>query len=740
MDFLEEAQLMFTRYNSQYRYYHNRGFMRYLWYVIASITLCLSGCDFNAINSPYSEQDQNATILYSSFSLRPKHLDPARSYSSNEATFTGQIYEPPLQYHYLKRPYTLEPLTAGAMPTVSFYSAQNELLGTDDPQPVAYSVYQINIKKGIHYQPHPAFAKDEYGNYLYHHLSKEETDQISALADFEQQATRELIAQDYVYQIKRLANPEIHSPILGLMSEYIVGLGDFATQLQNIKQAGQALDLRQYDIEGVTVIDRYTYQIKVYGKYPQLRYWLAMPFFAPVPWEADVFYQQTELAQKNITLDWYPIGTGPFLLSKNDPNSQMILEKNPNYHDDFYPKQGEKEDEITGLLNDAGKRLPLIDKVVFTLEKENTSYWNKFLQGYYDVSGVSSDSFEQAIDMASSGDFSLSDAMLEKGINLKTAVGTSSYYIGFNMDDPVVGGLSDQAKKLRQAISIAIDYEEFISIFANGRGIAAQGPIPPGIFGYQSGPEGINSNVYDWNDGNVRRKSISDARQLLAQAGYPNGRDNKTGEPLVLYFDVPASGPAAKSEFDWLRKQFQKLDIQLVIRSTDYNRFQDKMRSGQAQLFQWGWNADYPDPENFLFLLYGPNGKVISGGENAANYHNDKFDHLFEQMRVMPDTQARQQIINQMHQILIDDAPWIWGYHPKQLSLFHAWNYNIKPNLMANNILKYRRLDPKQRADLQNQWNKPVVWPLILMMVGIIVILLPAWMMYRNKMNHRIRS
>ncbi|MBE9533139.1 MAG: peptide ABC transporter substrate-binding protein, partial [Proteobacteria bacterium] len=395
-------------------------------------------------------------------------------------------------------------------------------------------------------------------------------------------------------------------------------------------------------------------------------------------------------------------------------------------------------DSEQGLLKDAGQKLPLIDKVVFTLEKENTSYWNKFLQGYYDISGISSDSFEQAIQLGNGGEFGLSDAMVEKGIDLQTTVGTSSYYIGFNMQDSVVGGYSEQAKKLRQAISIAINYEEYISIFLNGRGIAAQGSIPPGIFGYLNDEQGINNYVYDWDNNKAKRKDISEARALLIQAGYPNGRSEKTGEPLNLYFDVPASGPDAKAQFDWLRKQFQKLGIQLVIRSSDYNRFQDKMHNGQAQIFQWGWNADYPDPENFLFLLYGPNGKVATGGENAANYQNVEFDHLFEQMRVMPNNKERQNIINKMSAILTEDSPWIWGYHPKQFSLYHRWNKNIKPNMMANNTIKYRRIDAQQRKELQQSWNKPILWPLaVLLMLGLLI-LLPAWLLYMRKKQSKV--
>jgi len=696
----------------------------------------LTGCEFQAVNSPYPDQDAEKETLYTSFTLRPKHLDPARSYSANEIAITGQIYEPPYQYHYLKRPYTLEPLTAAAMPDVTYLNEAGQTVD-ENSDDVAYSVYTIPIKNGLFYQPHPAFAKTETGAFRYHELTPAELDNIETLSDFTETSTRELKAEDFVYQIKRLAHPEVHSPILGLMGEHIVGLTDYATHLRELRQSGEKVELRAHEIDGVKLIDDYHYQITVYGKYPQLRFWLAMPFFAPIPWEAEAFYQQQGLIDKNITIDWYPVGTGPFYMTENDPNRRMVLSKNPHFHSEFYPVDGDPGDAEAGLLDDAGKPLPLIDEIVFTLEKESTSYWGKFIQGYYDVSGISSDSFDQAVQVSSAGEFGLSDAMKEKGIQLETAVGTSTYYMGFNMLDPVVGGYSDSAKKLRQAISIAIDHEEYISIFANGRGIPAQGPVPPGIFGYVEGEEGINPYNYRWENKEPVRRTIDEARALLAEAGYPRGRDATTGEPLVLYFDVPASGPDSKAQLDWLRKQFRKLNIQLVIRSTDYNRFQDKMRRGQAQIFQWGWNADYPDPENFLFLLYGPNGKVNNGGENAANYENKQFDRLFEQMRVMPNTEKRMEIIQQMADIVREDAPWVWGFHPKMFTLYHAWNHNIKPNLMANNTLKYRRLDTSLRQDFQQQWNRPLVWPLVLVILLLLVMVMPAIMVYKHKKHKK---
>jgi ABC-type transport system substrate-binding protein len=662
--------------------------------------------------------------------------------------FTGQIYEPPLQYHFLKRPYQLEPLTAARLPVPYYLDQAGRRLAADSPPAdIAFSVYDIEIKPGIRYQPHAAFARDAQGRYLYHALSGADLDRINTLADFAATGSRELVAADYVYQIKRLAHPRLHSPIFGLMSEYIDGLQEYAETLEQAdrrQQSRQAqhlfLDLRDYPLSGVQVLDRYRYRVKIRGKYPQFLYWLAMPFFAPLPWEAERFYSQPGMSERNITLDWYPVGTGPYMLTVNNPNRQMIMQRNPNFHGERYPAEGEPGDREAGLLADAGRPLPLIDTVIYSLEKENIPTWNKFLQGYYDASGVSSDSFDQAIQIGSGGDISLTPELQDKGIQLNTAVATSISYMGFNMLDPVVGGDSERARLLRQAIAIAMDYEELISIFANGRGIPAQGPLPPGIFGYLEGQAGINPYVYDWTAHGLQRKPVAEAKRLLAEAGYPDGRDVETGKPLALYFDTTGGGPDDAARLNWIRKQFAKLDIQLQIRNTDYNRFQDKMLKGTAQIFQWGWNADYPDPENFLFLLYGNNGKVEHNGENAANYRNAEFDRLFERMKNMENGPERQQVIDRMVEILRHDAPWVFGFHPKQFVLYHDWYHNAKTNLMANNGLKYRRIDPQLREQKRQAWNQPVVWPLGVLALLLVLAMLPAVIAYRRHEQQRVQA
>jgi len=701
-------------------------------------------------NNPYPASDSGKNILYNVFTERPKHLDPVQSYSANEIQFTAQIYQPPLQYHYLKRPFTLIPYTATEMPRVTYYDQGGELL-SDHPEvdEIAYSQYEISIKPGIYYQPHPAFAIDKEGNWLYHQLDDKDVTAIYQLFDFPETGTRELTAHDYVYQIKRLAHPKLHSPIYGLMADYIVGLRDYANILKDVQHSQfehtDFLDLNAYPLAGVDVVDDYTYRIKIKGKYPQFIFWLAMPFFAPIPWEAELFHAQRALIDKNITLDWYPVGTGPYMLTENKPNLRMVLEKNPNFHGERYPEDGMPDDYENGLLVDAGKPIPFIDKVVFSREREGIPRWNKFLQGYYDVTGIGADSFDQAVQLVGQGEATVTEAMAQQGIRLEATVAVSTYYIGFNMLDPVVGGATeesrDAARKLRQAISIAVDYEEYISIFANGRGLPAHGPIAPAVPGYRHGKEGMNAVVYDWVNADPQRKSIQVARHLLAEAGYPNGIDQRTGAPLVLYFDVTARSSEERAFLDWMRKQFHKLNIQLVVRSTDYNRFQDKIRKGNAQIFEWGWHADYPDPENFLFLLYGPQKKVgnASGGaaNNAANYNNPEYDRLFEQMKDMDNGPARQMIIDQMVEILRYDAPWLWGFHPKEYGLYHDWFKNIKPNRISNNNIKYYRIDTKMREQKRREWNQPVLWPIGFGLIILVIGILPAVLAYRRYENSK---
>lgn len=754
------------------------------------VAVLVSACEDQQWNNPYPYENPKSRTLYSAFSERPKHLDPAISYTTSEAPILSQIYEPPLQYHYLKRPYVLEPLTAETLPEVKYYNSEGKSLAENaDKNEVAYSEYLITIKPGILFQAHPAFVKDEALKYRYLNLSEKEASQYHTLNDFKETATRELIADDYVYQIKRLAEPSLNSPIYGLMSQYIVGLSELRQKLilerqkrqVDIKQgdinqeradrADLEMDLRPFSLEGAQAVDRYRYLIRIKGKYPQFRFWLAMNFFAPVPSEVALFYAQAGLKKHNISLDWYPVGTGPFKLDENNPDRRMVLIKNDNFREEFFPTLSPELSHTNAssssintnldseILTDVGKKLPLIDKVIFSLEKESIPFWNKFLQGYYDISAIASDNFNSAIRLNSEGKLVVTDELQKKDIRLSTSVSPNLFYWGFNMLDPKLGGDSLQARKLRQAISLAFDIEEFISIFLNGRGVLAKGPIPPDIFGYEtqltedpSNNMAINisseskkstskmnvktteNNEVTTNHKATRTNAIAKAKKLLKEAGYDKG--------LTIYLDTIASGDPDEIALNaWLKEQFNKIGLQLVIRGAQYNRFQDKIEQGNTQMFFYGWSADYPDPENFLFMFYGPHSAVLSSGENKTNYQNAEYDSLFERMRVLDDGPERLAIIADMIKILQRDAPAVWGFYPKSFALYQGWTRVTKPSNIINNTLKYFNIYPETRASKQHAWNKPLLWPLygLFVLVAISIILAFLWY-WLGQTKHKVRK
>ena len=415
-----------------------------------------------------------------------------------------------------------------------YRDAAGKVLPADAPEAeIDQAEYLIRIKPGGRYQPHPAFARDAAGAYRYHHLTAPDLAGVNTLADFPETGTRDLTAEDYVYQIKRLAAPWTHSPIAGVMAEHIAGFADLSERLKGLAPEAEDaehpfVDLRQVPFAGAEVVDPLTYRIRLKGKYPQFAYWLAMPFFAPMPWEAEAFYNQPGMRSRNLTLDWYPVGTGPYWLKENNPNLRMVLERNPNFRGETYPTEGMPGDREAGLLADAGRPLPMVDRAVYSLEKESIPYWNKFLQGYYDSSGVSSDAFDQAVQLDPQGEARLTSAMEAKGIRLLTSVRASITYMGFNMQDPVVGGDSERARLLRRALAIAIDFDEYISIFANGRGVVAQSPWPRGS---SATARGRRASTPMSSSGRTATRCAAPWRRPTPCSPRPDGRTGATRRP-----------------------------------------------------------------------------------------------------------------------------------------------------------------------------------------------------------------
>ena len=187
--------------------------------------------------------------------------------------------------------------------------------------------------------------------------------------------------------------------------------------------------------------------------------------------------------------------------------------------------------------------------------------------------------------------------------------------------------------------------------------------------------------------------------------------------------------PEYRAELDWMVKQFAKVGVQLEIRATDYNQFQEKMLKGKQQIFWWGWFADYPDAENFLFLFYGPNSKAKADGENTANYANPEYDRRYRQLALLDDGPAKQKLIDEMVDILRADAPWSFGYFPYSAGAYQRWVGNAKYGLFTNDRALYYKIDAPLRTRLQAEWNRPHHWPLALIALAALLL---AWVARRG--------
>ena len=701
---------------------------------VGATVLLAAACN----NNPWPHQAAASNTLFTAASeSSPRHLDPTASYWNNETAFTYQIYEPPYGYHYLKRPFQLVPKTAAAVAKPHYIDKNGQPLPDDAPAAlVAESIYDVPIKPGIRYQPHPAFALDDKGSYRYHAMKAADLGERRTPLQFEHQGTRELVAEDFVYALKRQATTRITTPIFSTFAEYVVGLREYgplikledAALRKGLDTAGQDkpfLDFRKWPLAGATAPEKHLLRIRIKGKYPQWSYWMQMTFMAPVPWEADAFYAQPGMAERGLTLDVWPVGTGPYMMVEFVKDRSHVMKRNPHYRVDPYPCEGMPGDKEAGLLDDCGKTMPFIDTIVSTVEREAVPRRGKFRQGFYDVEVFERTDMGMDYLVAMQDSEEVRAEYLDKGFRLNRGSDVNTYFIAFNMLDPVVGdgeaGVNSAQTKarnrtLRQAVSIAIDWEEYSKVFPKKAGSTAMGPLPPGIFGSREGTqEGVNPITHLWKDGKAVRRPIDDAKKLMADAGYPSGRDAKTGKPLVLNYDFYSQPtPEIKAEIDWVVRQFAKIDIQLEVRATDNNQFQDKVRKGKYQVFWLGWNADYPDAENFLFLLYGPTGKTKFDGENTANYASPEYDRLYAQMKTLEDGPEKQKLIDDMVRIAREDAPWTMGFYPYASGAAQQWVHNYKPAILIRDQGRYLRLDVPKRVASLAAWNSPVWWPLLL--------------------------
>lgn len=658
-----------------------------LWSVKKAITVLLgvvllSGCG----NNPHPPGETGRSVLYRVLSDDPKTLDPTVSYGIDESSIVDALYPAFFQYHYFKRdPYVLE-----------------LALGAEEPrrEPYLFTVrekgriiekrgeaWTFRIKRGLRFQDDPCFPGGR---------------------------GREIVAADFLYSFRRMADPAVACPILTFIENKILGLDRLIARNRERMNAGESADYAG-PVPGLQPDPRDPYRFRILLKepYPQLRYLMAMHFTAPLAREAVARYG-AELAR-------HPVGCGAYVLAEYRPKQRLVLRANPNRRPEIYPVEGAPGDREAELLRDAGKPLPLVETVVYNISRESITGWNLFLQGYQDAWGVSRDNYSQVISPSGS----LSPAMARRGITLSREVGVNIWYFAFNLRDPVFGGYDTRRRTLRQAISLAIDAQAFIDLFTQGNARKAEFLIPPGIFGYEKDYE----NPF-------RRHDPARAKELLAAAGYPGGIDQKTGERLTLTYDNTATDAAGRQFVGLLAKQLEAVGVRLVSRSWRANVFRERVLRDQFQFIRYSWFADYPDPENFVFLLYGPNRHP---GPNHAGYQNAAYDRVFERMRAREDGPERGALIRRLREIAARDCPWIPLWHDVSLSLHHGWVANVKPHPIAHGITKYLRIDAPRRVRMQQAWNPPNLAPLGAGAVLVIAAVIPALRLARERGRRTVR-
>jgi ABC-type transport system substrate-binding protein len=246
----------------------------------------------------------------------------------------------------------------------------------------------------------------------------------------------------------------------------------------------------------------------------------------------------------------------------------------------------------------------------------------------------------------------------------------------FNFEHPILGN----NKKLRQAMSLAKDVPTMIERFYNGRAIPAHSPIPPGLFGYEK--EFRNPYVsYD----------IPRAGQMLREAGFPGGK----GLPEFEYTSLAHTTSRQMAEH--FQQDMKAIGIKIKIIGLTWPEFLNKLKTKNFQIAGAAWGADYPDPENFFQLLYGPN---EAPGENGANYKNQVYDSLFNKMAVMQDSPERLEIVTRMKNIVVEDCPWIFNTHRLAERLYYRWLGNYKPCAVDPGNFKYLKIDSTARAGM----------------------------------------
>lgn len=502
-------------------------------------------------------------VLRIAFEAPDDGFDMVKTFNFYSGNVADVIFERLLQYDYLANPVKLVPATAQSMPVIK----ENG------------KVYIFKIKPGIYFTADPAFKGQR----------------------------RELIAEDYVYSVKRILDPKNHSSSYAFIDQKIVGANALVEQA---KQTGRF----NYDakIEGVKALDRYTLQFTLTQPDYNFPYILAYSTFGATAREVVDYYKDR--------LGMHPVGTGPYMLSKYVPRSKIELVANPDYRGFVWNFKSTGTAWDNQLVKEmTGKKMPQIGKVNISIIEEEQSRWLAFQSKQLDFDKLTSSSIPKVLDQNNQ----LKPAMRQKGIRLYSNKEAEITYTMLNMRDPIIGGNNLDKIALRRAIAMSFNVDEYIRILRKGQAVKAEMLVPAGVNGHN--PKYRSSIGYN----------PSLANKLLDHFGYKKGADGyrnlPNGKALVLKINTESGSSSVMYSELW-KKNLDTIGIRADFRVSN---FADNLKAAtQCQYMIWGgaWHADYPEGENFTQLLYGPN----VGRGNQSCYSSSAYDGLYKQAMQQP--------------------------------------------------------------------------------------------------------
>ena len=533
-----------------------------------------------------------AKSLRVTFMAAETGFDPVKTSDVYSGTVIEAIFEPLLSYDYLARPARLVPNTAESLPLVADTGR----------------TYTLKLKKGIYFADDPAFKGKQ----------------------------RELTAEDYAYTIKRYLDPKNRSPYSFLFEGKIAGLDELAAQA---KKSGRF----DYDakVPGLEVSDRYTLRIRLKQTDFNFSHVLAFSQVGAVAREVVEAYGDD--------INSHPVGTGAYRLKRYVRSSKIVLEANPRYRGrtwDFAAGDDPRDREIVAQMK--GKQLPLIGTVEISIMEETQSRWLAFERGETDIEYQ----LWEVAPKYMTADGKLRPEFAKRGIKLDRSVDPEIIYMHFNTQEKIgnepnpLGGFSKEKIALRRAIAMAYRIDDQLRVIRQGQAVKAEYPIPPGVAGHD--PYYKSSIRYDPRTANA----------LLDRFGYKKGPDGyrtqPDGKPLVLQFwSIPIE---RDRQFDELmRRSLDAIGVRVDIRKERFAELIKLDKQCRLMMRNSAWIADYPDGDNFMQLLYGPN----TGQSNGACYRSPEFDRLYEKSRLLPDGPARNKLYHDMTRLMEVHTVWI---------------------------------------------------------------------------------